>query len=329
LAFLFWFVLAVSVVSWQKPIKEKIISFKDFPELSLVFSTVIIIVGVAILGSYFYAGKFYLADVNYAKAQQMPLGIDRTLLLEKTVRLNPSSARYRTGLARAYMNEALIEMAKPSDQQDMDKIKIFVATAINQARLATELNPNGVANWETLGVVYQEIRSIAAGALEWGAKSFEEAIKLEPTNPVIYTELGKLYALTNNNEKAREQFSMAIEKKADYADALIQEVLLMEKEGDNAAAISKMEELAKSDPFNVEFLFQLGRLYFNNNQASLAISQFERVILLSPNHSNAHYSLGMTYAAQNKISLAIEQFEKVLELNPGNQDVIQKLEQLR
>lgn len=326
---LFWMVLALSVVNWQKPIKEKAISFKEFPELSLVLSTIVLIIGVTILGLYFYATKFYLADVNYTKAQRMQFGIERIAMLESAVRLNPSIPQYRTVLARAYMNEALTEMTKPSGEQDVDKIKILVATAINQARVATEINPNGVASWETLGVVYREIRTMASGATEWGVKSFEEAIKLEPTNPVVYTELGKLYVLTNNTEKAREQFVIAIEKKADYADALIQEVLLMEKEGNNTGAISKMEVLVGNDPFNLEFLFQLGRLYFNNNQTTLAISQFERIVLLSPNHSNARYSLGVAYVAQNKTSLAIEQFEKVLELNPGNQDVIQKLEQLR
>jgi hypothetical protein len=39
--------------------------------------------------------------------------------------------------------------------------------------------------------------------------------------------------------------------------------------------------------------------------------------------------LGIAYAAQNEIELAIAQFEKVLELNPGNQDVMQKINDLK
>jgi len=59
LSFLFWLVLGLAVVSWQKPIKEKIISFKDFPELSLVFSTLTIVLGVIVLVLYFFTVKFY------------------------------------------------------------------------------------------------------------------------------------------------------------------------------------------------------------------------------------------------------------------------------
>jgi len=329
LALLFWLSLAMSVVSWQKPIKEKVVSFKDFPELNLVFSTMVIIVGVAILGIYFYAAKFYLADINYAQAQRTAISAERTVALERAVRLNPGLSQYRAILARAYMNEALAEMQKPQAEQDAAKTQIFVATAINQARIATELGPNQVANWETLAMVYREIRSVASGAVDWGIKSFERAISLEPTNPVVYTELGKLYVLTNNIEKAREEFSLALAKKPDYTDALIQDALLLEREGDTQGAIRQMESLVVNYPFSTEIIFQLGRLYFNNNQITLAIEQFKRVVILLPDHSNAHYSLGVAYAAKGETNLALLEFEKVLELNPGNQDVIKKLEQLR
>lgn len=333
LALLFWFSLALLVISWHSPvsgqIKEKVISFKNFPELSLVFSTMAIIVGVAILGTYFYGAKFYLADINYAKAQRMAAGAERTATLERAVRLNPGLAQYRAILARVYISEALAEMEKPPARQDASKLQLLVVTAINQARIATELGPNQVANWEVLGVVYREIRSSASGAVEWGVKSFEEAIVLEPSNPILYTELGKLYALTGQTDKARDSFNKAIEKKSDYADALIQEALLLEGKGILTEAISKLETLVQANPFYVDGLFQLGRLYFNDGRIAEAIELFKRITFLIPSHSNAHYSLGVAYAAQRKNNLAIEEFEKVLELNPGQQDVIKKLEQLK
>ena len=68
LAFTFWLFLGLSVISWQRPIAEKTISFKDFPELSLVFSVFLVVLGLAILGSYFFAGRFYLADIAFANA---------------------------------------------------------------------------------------------------------------------------------------------------------------------------------------------------------------------------------------------------------------------
>jgi len=329
LAFLFWLALGLSVIAWQKPIKEKVVSFKSFPELSLVFSTIVILAGVGILALYFFNVKSYLADVNYARAQELSSSAERVSFLEKAVRLNPNLPQYRAVLARAYLSDVLAEMEKPQETQDASKIQVLVATAINQARASTELAPKQVAMWETLGMVYREIKTVATGAVEWGIKSFQEAISLDPQNPVAYTELGKLYITAGEIGKARDEFAKAIAAKSDYADALIQQALLFEKEGDKAEALKEMEKLAVDYPLSSEILFQLGRLYFNNNQISEAITQFKRVVILVPDHSNAHYSLGVAYAAQGKKSLAIEEFEKVLELNPDNQDVQKKIDQLK
>jgi tetratricopeptide (TPR) repeat protein len=329
LAFLFWLIMGLAVVKWQGPVKEKSISFKEFPEISLVFSTLVIVVGLGILALDFFGVKYYLADVNYAKAQAMNSSVARNQLLEKAAIGNLGLSQYRMALSRGYLSEALNEMAKPAAQQDTNTIQQLVASAIDQAKVSTTLTPKSVASWENLGVIYREIKDMASGALDWGVKAFETAITLEPTNPVIYTELGKLYANANNNEKATESFQRALEQKPDYVNAMVQEALLLEKEGKASEAITKLETLFPTYYLNTELLFQLGRLYFNAGQADKAVIQFQNVILLSPNHSNAHYSLAIVYASQGKKDLAIQEFEKVLELNPGNEDVAQKIAALK
>lgn len=335
LAFVFWLFLALSVVNWQKPVKEKTVSFKDFPELSLVFSAVLIVLGLLVLGTYFFAGKFYLADINYKNAT----GAKRIENLEKAVNLNPYQPQYKIVLSRAYLSEISAEMQKPIDLQDQVALSSYVYRAITYGKSGqigrtfvkgtTELAPNRVAAWETLGMIYRDIQGVATGALEWGIKSFEKAIELEPTNPVLYTELGKLYLTSNDRERARTEFAKAKEVKPDYIDAAIQIALIYEGEGNLPEAIRQMESLVNSYPLNIEVLFQLGRIYFNNNQVDEAISRFETVINLMPTHSNAHYSLGVAYQKKGQILKAIAEFENVLEIIPGNIDVQQKLEELR
>jgi len=326
LAFTFWLMLSLSVVSWQKPISEKTISFKDFPELSLIVTTLLIILGLSILGCYFFAGKFYLADMKYTDSFGQ-ISEKRIDSLARATKLNPYQTQYKIILARAYLNEVLTEMGRAVP--DEAAISFNTQQAIALAKEASDFSPNSVAGWETLGMIYREIRGVAAGATEWGIKSFEKAISLEPTNPVLYTELGKLYLLSNDAQKAKDNFAKAISLKGDYVDALIQEVLISEREGNLEEAISKMENLANSYPFNVEVAFQLGRLYFNGDRLDDAILQLERVVTIFPNHSNAQYALGIAYTKKGQKEKAISAFEKVLELNPGNQDVIQKLEELK
>ena len=329
LAFTFWLFLGLSVISWQRPIAEKAISFKDFPELSLVFSVFLVVLGLAIFGFYFFAGKFYLADVAFANAFRTADTFAQITNLEKAIKLNPYQPQYKIILARTYLNQALSEMGKPINEQDAIKIQNGVAKAIEQARIATEISPNNVAAWETRGIIYREIREpVATGALEWAIKSFEKAITLEPTNPVLHTELGKLL-LVDKPEEAKKKFEKALELKSNYSDAKIQLALIFEEEGNFPEAISKLQETVSQDPLNIEAIFQLGRVYYNNNQTDEAISQFQQAILIFPNHSNSLYALGLAWQKKGQKEEALKMFEKVLELNPGNQDVIAKIEELK
>ncbi|OGZ18693.1 MAG: hypothetical protein A2175_00160 [Candidatus Nealsonbacteria bacterium RBG_13_42_11] len=337
LGFLFWMMLALAVVNWKGPIKEKIISLKDFPELSLIFSVLLTVSAIAVLGTYFFAAKFYLADINYRN--YFSGGADSIQELEKAVSLNSYQAQYKIVLARDYLSQAIAEGQKPSDQINQIALLNNINLAIhnitgeqvgeNYIKGAAELSSNRVAVWETAGMIYSSIQGLATGTVTWGIDSFEKAVVLEPTNPVLHTELGKLYLAAGDKEKAKNEFSKALELKPDYGDAIVQKALMSEADNNLEEAIKEMESLAKIYPSNSEVFFQIGRLYFNNNQTDEAISYFEAAVSLMPNHSNAHYSLGVAYQKIGETAKAIAEFEKVLELNPGNEDVRQKLEDLR
>jgi len=284
LMFMFWLVLALSATK----LTEMKISFKDFPELNLIFNVVLIIVGIGVLGMYYFAAQFYLADRAYAKGREIEN-------LEKAVKLNPYQPSYRIVLSQLYLQEVLSEIDKPADKQDFAKIQNNTAQAIQEAKLANTFSPNWVKTQEILGMVYRDIQGIAAGAQQWAKDSFEKAIFLEPTNPVLYTELGKLLLAEGKNQEARKEFEKAIELKPDY----------------------------------VEAIFQRGLIYFNEGEVDEAISKFEKAIKLNPRHSNSLYSLGVAYQRRGKDKEALEMFERVLELNPGNEDVQEKIQELK
>ncbi|MCP6718336.1 MAG: tetratricopeptide repeat protein [Patescibacteria group bacterium] len=330
LAFTFWFILGLSVVSWQETNKSfKIIPLKDFPELSLVFSTVLVLILLVVSVSYYSAIRFYLADINYAKSQTASSLEKKVELLEEAVRLNPKSTTYQTILARVYLVSFLNESKQASDEQAVEKVQNLMSKSIDYGRKASELSPNMVVVWETLGMIYRDIQVFVQGSTDWAIDSFKKAIELEGKNPILHTEIGKLYLVLDDAEKAKQSFAKAKELKPDYIDALLQEILLYEKEGDLDAAIQKTEELVTVYSFNIEVRFQLGRLYFNKGETDKAIVQFETVLSIVPNHSNSLYSLGTAYALKGQKTKATDIFEKVLELNPDNQDVIKKLNELR
>jgi Flp pilus assembly protein TadD len=342
LAFAFWLILALSVVSWQrfsgklgKMNGEKIIFFRNYPELSLLLTSLLIGLGVVILSGYYLAARFYLADAFYRNALERA----ETSSLKKATELNPFQPQYKMALARFYLAEALTEMQKPADSQDQLKLANNIQLALTFAKGgildgsfiqgATELAPNNVSVWALLATIYREIAPAVGGARNWQIQTLEKAISLEPLNPVFYSELGRAYSAQGDLEKAKENFAKAAQLKPDYSPALIQQTLLKEREGDTKTALKEMEGLAQQFPRDTEVLFQLGRLYFNDQQIDSAIFYLERAVVLSPNYSNALFALGLAYEAKGRKDLAVQVFEKLVELHPDNPDIAQKLKSLK
>jgi len=328
LAFTFWLVLGLSVASWNpsgETPKEKGVSFKDFPEMSLVFNIVLILLFLIISGSWFFAVRFYLADINYKNG----IISGKTENFEKAVNLNKLLSIYRISLSRAYFTDASNEVQKPPEAQDAKKIQNDLAQAIDQAKTVGKISPNWVVSFENLGMIYRDLRVFAQGAEQFAIDSFQKAAELEPTNPVFPTESGKILLNEGKTDEAKKAIENTLELKPDYLDAQIQSALVSEAEGNFQDAISKLEGIAAQNSSNVEVFFQLGRVYYNNNQTDKAVSSLRRAISLSPNHSNSLYALGVAYQKNGQKEEALKMFEKVLKLNPGNQDVIAKIAELK
>lgn len=335
LAFTSWLIIGLSVVSWHPPaggaIKEKKISFKDFPEMSLVFNIVLILILLVILGSWFFAGRFYLADVNYRKG--MISG--KIESFERAANLNKLRSIYRITLSRIYFTEVYSELQKPVESQDVQKINDNFANAKQEAVAASQISPKWVIGFENLGMLYRDSMVFANNETDrltlgqWAIDSFQKAVELEQTNPVFYTEIGKISVIEGKIDEAKKEIEKALELKSDYLDAQIQLALISEVKGNLQEAISKLEEIVARNPNSVEALFQLGRVYYNNNQIDKAIPSFQQAISIFPNHSNSLYSLGLAYQKKGQKEEALKMFEKVLELNPGNKEVIAKIEELK
>ena len=326
LSFGFWLFLALGVVSWQKPIKEKEFSFREFPELSLVFSVILMIVVFLFIYCYYWQARIVLADINFRKAtfaQQQP----DFNLLEKAERLNPKQSIYFVNDGRLALNQALNEITKPEKRRDQKKIQNMVARAIQKGRFAYDMSPNLVNVCENMATIYRDVQGLAQGAEDWAKRTFEECIKLEPTNPISYTELGKLF-LKNDTNKAKEYFLESLKLKEDYLPAHIQYALALEKENKTGDAIRYLEDKVSRYPYSAELRFQIGRLYYNKGDYKKAAEYLENAVNLMPNYSNALYSLGLTYEKLGRKKDALKQFKKVLELNPGNKDVEAKIKEL-
>jgi tetratricopeptide (TPR) repeat protein len=101
------------------------------------------------------------------------------------------------------------------------------------------------------------------------------------------------------------------------------------REGKTKDAISKLEDTKTIAPFDTGLAFQLGVIYYSDNQLDKARAEFERAVALDQNYSNARYFLGLVYDKQGEKQKAIEQLQRVAELNPDNEQMKKIIENLK
>lgn len=334
LAFSFWLMLGLVVVAWPSSVKaaegkpvrkeEKVFSFAKLPELGLVFSIVfwLLLVGFAFLG--FKLTKQYLADAYYRQYLSSP---DANLeKLEKAAGHFKQRSVYHIALARGYLNEFSRRLnGKDTDAQELGNI---IKMAVDEARAAVEASPNNVTAYETAGIIYRDIQDIAQGTSDWAFKSFEKALELEPDNPAFFTELGKLYHLQGEEEKAKQFWQNALQIKDNYTAASLLLAISEEEEGKKDEAIERLEKALDKNPWSTEGHFRLGMLYYNEGQFDLAEARFLMALQIFPNHSNSLYALALLFERRGDNENARKLLERVLQLNPDNQEIQDKIDQL-
>jgi len=327
---LFW--LALAIGAGFSPAKEKKFLFKKSPEIGLIFETVTLVLVIGLIAGCFYGIKFYLADYNYQKIIREP-NLDKKIeLAQRAARLNPYQVDYQITLSQFLIQRLKQELQKPEKTQDQTTVQNLASTLSFYLSSIKRLAPRNVIARQNLANAYRDLIGIAAGKPEDEAiKTYSEAIELEPKNPVLYTERGKIYMAKNEKDKAREDFQKAIDLTPYYIDAQIQMTFIEENEGKIQDAIKRLEDLARISPLdrNTDLLFRLGWLYYNNKEYDKAISVLERTTELNPFHANALFILGLSYEQKGETKKAIDVLERVAQLNPDNQTVKDKLKKLK
>jgi tetratricopeptide (TPR) repeat protein len=253
--------------------------------------------------------------------------VDGTILnLQRAINFSKVDIYYRD------LSQAYLAKLNQKIQKGDTNIQTEAGQAISLSKTATDLNPANVANWSVRAFTYQNLVGMAAGAEDWAIKCYDEASKLEPSNPYYLTQKGVMLlrkGILSQNEKEKEEFftqaedlfKKAIELKSDYAPAHFQLAMVYFNQGNLDDAISKMEETKNLAPLDVGLAFQLGVAYYQKGNYQKAKEELERAILITPDYANALYFLGLTYDQLGEKEKAMEKFKRVSELNPENEEV--------
>lgn len=273
---------------------------------------------------------------------------------ERAVSLESGNFRHRLALIQARTEKVRNVIQRAAGGENVQQeFQSAVSLAVQDAQTALARYPQDSVLWKAQGALYEVIIPFIPGAEQFAFSSYGKAAELEPQNPAIYVDWGRaglvfadrlqiLGGQASGEERSKiEQarraaleevgkiLQKAVDVKADHAPAhflLAQTALRL---GNVEAAIQSAENARVSAPFDIGIAFQLGLLYYQNNDLNRARTEFERAIALNQNYSNARYFLGLIYDRQGDEPRAIEEFEKIAVFNPDNREVRKILENLR
>lgn len=317
---------------------------------------------LALVAGYFTVNN-YISNVYLGKALRTN-DIDSSIdLLVKSANANSQDDRIYNILSQRIIaklaNDLQAGPKKDESREDYNgRIQNLMASAVNIALRATDVNPADAQNWFNRGFVYQNLTALIAGADQAAINMFNESLKRNPSDPQVYLNIGNVYLTSadsiqrlidnppkeqagkldvnalrkqveDNLSKAKENFEKAISLNNNLGQALYNLAVVYDRQGKVPEAIKQFEKLQAANPRDPSILFQLGLLYYRNNQKDNAIAAWERAVLLFPNYSNAHWYLSLAYEEKGELERALTEAEKVAELNPDNEMVKQRLEQLK
>lgn len=266
--------------------------------------------------------KYWRADFIYYKNGQ------KEETLEKAIELNPHRLNYHLSLAKFYLSEAKAEFNRLPADRNIEQFKANIGKSRLAAKEALVLFPRSVQAMETLAMIYRDIAPFSTGSEQWAIEYFKEAAVLDPSNPVLFTELGKAYLAAGDFNKAEISLSEALNLKKDYYEAEFNLAKVYSRVDKNEEALKILDKLAASSAVNPEIYYEQGRIYYNLGKNEEAIEKFLSAISLNYNYSNGLYGLGLAYERKGDKTKAKYYLERVLEINPGNSDVEERLKNL-
>ncbi|MDD5043613.1 MAG: tetratricopeptide repeat protein [Patescibacteria group bacterium] len=359
--YLFFFLILALVIAGKVRGETEIFSFDTLAHKALIgaLSLIGVLIGAAFILFIFLS--HFRAEINYTEGlRKLSAGDTGGAItsFSEALKWYHDDAYYRT-LGITMVSDYVGKINRGEIKEDgLAAIQTGFQNGIGFAKRATEINPLERENWFSLGAIYENLIPFVTNSADAAVVAYSEVEKLEPMNPVIYLAKGRTYlayanflkqsikqaesqqdvdkeAIKKSQEKSDEylnksleQLNLAIEKKADLEATYLVLSQYYEAKGEIDKAIENLKKARALNPQNVNSLFDLGRLLYNNKDYDQTITAMENILKVVPENGNALFILGLSYDAKGEKEKALTTFRKLKEIAPDNEDVKKILDNL-
>ncbi|MBI4600111.1 tetratricopeptide repeat protein [Candidatus Uhrbacteria bacterium] len=328
----------------------------------------------------FFAGTRYSADLAFAdalltdrklsaEAQQKgePVSLESTdaviNAVAKAIQIDPRNNQYARTLSQALLAKLSRLIGAAKTQEDATAaLQTLPSQAVAAANGALALNPKDIKSILNAAGTYQSLLPFTADAVKLASETYAKAVEVDPTNPQVRFDLGRMYVdeavlhkqragneKASEESKAKEKEAMkkalemaekylkeALDLKPDFAPAHFHLATIRAEQGNKEEALNELDTAAvlnaRLAPLRSadESLFYLtGLAYASLDEKDRASSAFKAAFTLRPNYALALWNYSILQAAKGNKDEAIKALEQILQYDKENKTVKDKLAELQ
>ncbi len=144
-----------------------------------------------------------------------------------------------------------------------------------------------------------------------------QAIRLNPEDAKMHSKLGSIFSKQGNTDGAIDEFSQALDIKADYTPALSGLASSFEKQGNFPAAIQTMERLESIKPNNAEVLKQFSGILLSADKTDEAKNKIDVLSKIAADDPHTLNLLGQYHICKGDFESAKQCFDNIEKLYPA------------
>lgn len=296
----------------------------EAPRLRQAYVVGAVVIALVSLYAVYGTTRTYASSVYHERAivaaNQGEIG-ESQALIDTALTLRGQDRYYRTAalISLGRMNQLIQDTSEVTDEVRTE-FQNELVRAIGATASAVEANDDSYQNWITRALVYANVVPLGIdGAFENAEATLEEARVRSPKSPEVDFRLAEIYLANGDVETARGYLQTAVQKKANYTDAVLLLAQIELNSGNLSEAIESVRSLVFFDPNNPVLLYQLGILLLQDENYEEAALAFEAALGQQNNYANAAFFLAQAYAFLDRIDDAAQLMGQLAQLNPDNE----------
>lgn len=311
-----------------KIFKEETLEFYLFSTPQKIFFISLIIIFLMAVSAYgiYYNGLRLAGAVYYSLSNKSFANGDTGDAVSKmsqAVFWDNKNDLYFRNLSGLFLKKINSAQAAPDDLQN----------SINFAQAAVSLNKIESLNYFSLVRAYENAFNLlntqatdknqenVLNIYNLIVKNYSHASEFDSKNPAIPLALARFYLSFGKHDEAKKAIEDSLALKPNYAAAYNLSAQILNNQGKLKEAIEKAQQAFQLDFNNIDVLYTLGVLYYQDNQFESAKIILERAKELFDKDNNIKYILGLVYDKMKQKEKALVEFEKVLEIDSKNENV--------